>query len=103
MRENNVNSLYGIIFTVSDDKSVGYILQSDKPTEERAGRIRVDERLADLRVYDANKAGVPPSALLKASDADAKRQCDKLLQDKTVEAGTCGALNENLAKGRATP
>ncbi|MGC3983095.1 MAG: hypothetical protein QM808_17720 [Steroidobacteraceae bacterium] len=101
VREKDINSLYGMIFTVSSDKSVGYILQSDKPTEERAGKICVHERLADLTVFDAGKPGVPKEALLKASDEDAKRLCEKLIKDEKVKAGTCGTLNESLRKSEA--
>src|SRR5690606_12472284 len=33
-RENDLNTLYGMVFTVNGDFTVGYILQSDQPTEE---------------------------------------------------------------------
>jgi len=95
-RSNNINTLTGIIFTVSSDRSVGYILESDAPTGERASKICVYNRLADLRIFDARKAGIPSAALLRASEDSAMNRCNELVKSGKVEAGTCGALNSSL-------
>lgn len=100
-RENGSTVLYGMIFTVNADRSVGYIVQSDKPTGERASKICVRNRLADLRFFDARKPGLKPASLLKASDADALRKCDELIKSGKLNAGTCIAFNASMAKGEA--
>jgi hypothetical protein len=98
-RSNNLNTLTGLIFTVSSDRSVGYILESDAPTGERASKICVYNRLADLRMFDARKPGIPPAALLRASEDNAMSRCAELVKSGKVEAGTCGSLNSSLKVG----
>lgn len=86
----------GMIFTVNADKSVGYILQSDKPMGERAGRMCIYERMANVRLFDARKP-TPAAALLAAPEADAHRRCDELAAAGTVKPrGACGSLNKMI-------
>ncbi|WP_423174586.1 hypothetical protein [Stenotrophomonas maltophilia] len=68
----------GMIFTVNADRSVGYIIQSDKPMGERAGRMCIYDRLANVRLFDARKPGTPNAVLLAAPQADAHRRCNEL-------------------------
>jgi hypothetical protein len=100
-RKNDLNTLYGIIFTVSSDKATGYILESDKATDQRASRICIRNRLADLRVFDARQPGLKPASLLKAPDSDALRHCDEMVRAGKVNAGTCGPFNSSMQKGEA--
>ena len=67
--------LQALIFTTNQDGSVGYIMLSDKMSDERATRFCVQERLTDLRWHDARKSGIPAAAKLRSSDADAERRC----------------------------
>ncbi|MEW3780779.1 hypothetical protein QOZ23_04620 [Pseudomonas aeruginosa] len=88
----------GMIFTVNADKSVGYILQSDKPMGERAGRMCIYERMANVRLFDARKP-TPAAALLAAPEADAHRRCNELAAHGEVKPrGSCGALNTIIRK-----
>lgn len=90
----------GMIFTLNANRSVGYILQSDKPMGERAGRMCVYERMANIRLFDARKPGTPDAVLLAAPEADAHRRCDQLAAAGTVQPrGACGSLN-TMIKGR---
>ena len=98
-RHNNLNTLYGIIVTISSDRKVGYILESDKPIGERATSFCVRNRLADIRVFDARKPGIPKRALLKASDADGDRQCAALIKAGKLDQKTCGPYNSVISKG----
>lgn len=49
--------LFGMIFTMSGDRKVGYILKADQPLGDRAGKICVYNRMADVRLFDARKPG----------------------------------------------
>lgn len=90
----------GMIFTLNANRSVGYILQSDKPMGERAGRMCVYERMANIRLFDARKPGTPDAVLLAAPEADAHRRCDQLATAGTVKPrGACGSLNTAIRKG----
>lgn len=96
-RVNGYNELNGMIFTVNADRSVGYILESDKATDERATKICVYKKLADLRLFDARKTGVQTDVLLKASDADAVKHCNEMAKSGKLDIKTCGSYN-NLIK-----
>jgi len=95
-RENNLNTLYGVLFTMNADRSLGYILRSDKPVDERATKLCVYKRLAGVRLFNIRKTAAQSGALLKASDADACRHCAELEKLKAVGQGSCGSLNELL-------
>ena len=95
---NGSNKLNGMIFTVNDDRSAGYILESDKATDERATKICVYKKLVDLRLFDARKRGVPPEVLLKASDEDAMKHCAELIKSGKLPDKTCGPYNKVLLK-----
>lgn len=83
----------GMIFTTNADRSAGYILQADQPTGKRASKFCVWTRLANLRIFDARKPGVPTEALLKAPESDALRRCDELAKEEKVPRESCGSLN----------
>ena len=85
--------LFGLIVTMSGDRKTGYMLKTDQPLGERAGQICVYNRLANLRLFDARKPGVPPAALLKAPEEDAARHCYELAKFGKVPPGGCTALN----------
>jgi hypothetical protein len=93
--------LFAWVVTVNADRSVGYILQSDKPTGERGSKFCVWTRMANVRLFDARKTGLDPSVLLKASDADALRQCDVLAKERKIPRATCGAYNTMTRKAEA--
>jgi hypothetical protein len=88
--------LFGMIFTMSDDRKVGYILKADQPLGDRAGQICIYERLADIRLYDARSAGIPNAALLKAPDEDAVANCKRLQLAGKFPQGNCSSLNQVL-------
>lgn len=88
--------LFGMIFTMSGDRKVGYILKADQPLGDRAGQICVYNRMADVRLFDARKPGPPTEALLKASDADALKRCDELAVQGQVKAAGCAPYNPML-------
>jgi hypothetical protein len=90
--------LDGMIFTTNADRSVGYILRADKPLGERASQVCVQQRLSDLRLFDAREPGTPPAVLLKAPETDALHQCEVWIQEKSVTPGGCGSLNTMIAK-----
>lgn len=98
-RENGSNTLYGIIFTINADRSVGYVLEADKPTGERASKICVRNRLADIRLFDARKPGLKPGSLLKATDTEGARHCDELVKSGKFSVGTCIPFNKRIRKG----
>lgn len=95
-RENNINALNAMFFTMNNDRSVGYIVESDKDSSTRASKICIYQRLADIRLFDARKPGVPPASMLKATDAEADKNCHELISTGKLEAGTCGGLNKTL-------
>lgn len=88
--------LFGMIFTMSGDRKVGYILKADQPLGDKAGQICVYERLADIRLYDARSAGIPNAALLKAPDEDAVANCKRLQLAGKFPQGNCSSLNQVL-------
>lgn len=87
--------LQGMFFTVSSDRSVGYIIQSDKPFGETATRFTVYRRLADVRVYDA-RVPAPEQVFLKAGDAVAKAKCKQLESSGALPKDTCVAYNKTI-------
>ncbi|MGA4472910.1 hypothetical protein ACPA2M_08040 [Ectopseudomonas chengduensis] len=91
-RTNDLNTLYGMVFTTNADMSVGYILQSDQPTEEPATQFCIYKRLENIRLFDARKPGINPATLLKTDEAEAHRRCDELIKSGKV-TGVCGSLN----------
>lgn len=95
-RENNINALNAMFFTMNDDRSVGYIVESDKDSSTRANKICIYQRLSEIRLFDARKPGVPPASLLKATDAEADKNCQELINAGKLETGTCGGLNKTL-------
>ncbi len=95
-RKDGLNTLTGMIFTVNADHSVGYILESDKDTGQRASKICVYLRLADVRIFDARKPGIPSGALLRAPEENAIHRCAALVKSGKTQTGTCGALNATL-------
>ncbi len=90
--------LVGMIVTMSSDRSVGYILDSDRALGVRATALCILVRLKDIRLFDARKPGLAPGVLLNASDADGERQCDAWARAGTVSRGSCGALNAAIRK-----
>ena len=100
-RENGSDVWYGVILTVNADKTVGYILQADKPTGEPASRICIRNRLADIRLFDARKPGLRSEALLAASDEDGRRNCEELVKAKTLNSGTCSPYNRSMKRSEA--
>jgi hypothetical protein len=94
-----MNRLYGAIVTINADLSVGYIVLSDRPSNERATKLCVYLRLADLRLFDARKPGLQGTAMLRASNGDAARHCAQLVNSKAFAAKTCGAFNDVIGKG----
>ncbi|KWT91741.1 hypothetical protein APY03_3178 [Variovorax sp. WDL1] len=90
---------HAVIFATNRDGSVGYVLASDMMSDERATRFCVEERLTDLRWHDARKEGIPPTAKLRSSDAEAEKRCAELEKTgkiKIIKEGTkkaCGPLN----------
>lgn len=93
--------LFGMIFTMSSDRKVGYILKADQPLGDRASQICVYNRMADIRLFDARKPGTPPDALLKASEAEALKRCDVLDAEGKIPRKSCGAYNVMVRKGDA--
>ena len=89
-------SLFGMIFTMSDDHKIGYILKADQPLGDRASQICVYNRMADVRLFDARKPGPSPDAMLKASDADALKRCDELAAQGKVRRAACSPYNAML-------
>lgn len=86
--------LQAVIFTTNQDGSVGYILLSDKMSDERATKFCVQERLTELRWHDARKKGIPVAAKLKSSDAEAQARCAELrAQGKFTARHVCEPLN----------
>jgi len=92
-RENGVNVLYAVFLTINDDRSIGYIVQSDKDSSTRATKICIYLRLADVRLFDARASGVQTGALLKSSDEDGNKRCDALAAQGTFKRGACGPHN----------
>lgn len=97
--------LQAVIFTTNQDGSVGYIMLSDKMSDERASKFCVQERMTDLRWHDARKKGIPAVAKLKSSDADAEKRCGELERNgqlgKVIKEGkktACGPLNVLMAE-----
>lgn len=88
--------LRAMIFTVNDDRSVGYIMRSDQDSDTKAKEFCVYRRLADVRLHDARKPGPPPAALLKAPEADARRRCDDLAAEGIVSREACFPLGVML-------
>jgi len=93
--------LFGMIFTMSGDRKVGYILKADQPLGDKAGQICVYNRMADIRLFDARKPGPAPEALLKAPDVDALKRCDLLAAQGKIPRASCGAYNVMVGKGDA--
>lgn len=95
--------LQAVIFTTNQDSSVGYIMLSDKMSDERASKFCVQERLTDMRWHDARKKGIPAAAKLRSSDTEAEKRCDELEQEGTIkitkigEKKACSSLNMTLA------
>lgn len=86
--------LQAVIFTTNQDGSVGYIMLSDKMSDERASTFCVQERMTDLRWHDARKKGVPTAAKLRSSDADAEKRCSELRRlGKITTRNACEPLN----------
>jgi hypothetical protein len=94
--------LYGLIVTMSGDRKTGYILKADQPLGDPAKQLCVYNRLANVRLFDARKPGVPPSALLKAPEEDALRHCDELAAQGKFTRGACGSLNTDLRRVEAS-
>lgn len=88
--------LRAMIFTMNDDRSVGYIMRSDQDSDTKAKEFCVYRRLADVRLHDARKPGPPPAALLKAPETDARRRCDELAADGVVSREACFPLGVML-------
>lgn len=88
--------LFGMIFTMSGDRKVGYIIKADQPLGDKAGQLCVYNRMADVRLFDARKPGLPSDALLKASDADAFKRCDELAAQGKVRGAGCSPYNPML-------
>src|SRR5258706_15870559 len=84
----NDKRLLAMIFTMNPDRSVGYIVQADQPTGERASKICVYNRMASIRLFDARKPGVPVEFLLKAPEAYSLRRCDVLAITGKCTKGT---------------
>lgn len=93
--------LRGMIFTMSSDRSVGYILEADQPMGDRASKICVYNRLSNVRLFDARKPGTPPEVLLRAPDGDALRRCDELAREGKIERASCGSLNTSIRRVEA--
>lgn len=87
----------GIIFTSNADRSVGYIVQADRPVGERANQVCVTNRMQGVRISDARKP-TPESVLLKASDEDGIRKCNDLIRAGKVSKGNCAPLNVIIKK-----
>lgn len=90
--------LFGMIFTMSGDRKVGYILKSDQPLGDKAGQFCVYERMADIRLYDARARGIPQAALLRASDDEAVVNCRKQQAAGKFPPGNCSSLNQVLRR-----
>jgi hypothetical protein len=87
--------LLGMFFTANSDRSVGYIVQSDKPFGDPATLFSVYKRRAHVRVYDAN-VPVPAQVFLKASDEVARGKCKQLESSDALPKGTCVAYNKTI-------
>ena len=87
--------LQAIIFTTNHDGSVGYIMLSDKISDERASKFCVQERLTDLRWHDARKNEVPISSKTRGTDAE---QCLVFLQKSEFSVDCHLLLNFPLAR-----
>lgn len=98
---NKENVFNGMIFTLNPERTIGYVLESDKPSDEKASKICVRNRLTDIRVYDARKPGLDPASLLKASDADGQRRCAEIIKSGALNAGTCEPFNASMRRGEA--
>lgn len=85
----------GLLFTVNSDRTVGYVLQSDKPVGQKASQICVWNRLEKLRLFDGRKP-IPQEAFLKASDEEAFRRCDELDKQGRLPRKACSSLNKAI-------
>lgn len=86
--------LQAVIFTTNQDSSVGYIMLSDRMSDERASKFCVQERLTDMRWHDARKKGIPAAAKLRSSNAEAEKRCGELRKlGKITERNACEPLN----------
>ncbi|HEY4372503.1 MAG TPA: hypothetical protein VGN52_11315 [Burkholderiales bacterium] len=88
----------GLLVTVNSDRSVGYVLQSDKRVGEKASQICIWNRLAKVRLFDARKP-VPLDAYLKASDEEAARACEDLDKMGKIPRKGCIAFNKAVKQG----
>ena len=88
----------GVIFTSNSDRSVGYILQADKPVGEKANQVCISNRMQGIRFSDARKPNTTESVLLKASDEDAIIKCNDLIKAGKVSKGNCAPLNVAIKK-----
>lgn len=87
---------HSLMFTVNGDQSVGYVLKSDRLANEQATRICIAHRLADVRLHDARRAGVPPTALLSAPETEISTRCEERHRRQAVKQDFCGSLNTLL-------
>lgn len=87
---------YSLMFTVNADQSVGYVLKSDRLANEQATRICIDRRLADVRLHDARRVGVPSAALLTAPETETSPRCEERHRRQAVRKEFCGSLNTLL-------
>lgn len=85
-----------LIFATNAAGSAGYILQTDKPFRAGASAMCVRNRLANVRIHDFRRAGVPSTALLTASETQALDKCRALDQARELRAPACGFLNAIL-------
>jgi hypothetical protein len=96
--EDKPKRLFGMIFTMSSDSRVGYIIKADQPLGDRAGQLCIYNRLADIRLFDARKPGTPQAVLLKAPEADAIQNCKRLQAAGKMPPGNCSSLNTMIKR-----
>lgn len=90
---------HGMIFTMSADRKVGYVLEADEPIGEPATKICVFERLQNLRLFDPRKPGTPPEVLIVTPDEQAKKVCADMRSKGETQGDTCQPLNQMIREG----
>jgi len=101
-------------FTSNDDGSLGYNLEGDRPSGEPSTRVCVAGKFTNIRLYDARRPGVQPTALRGGAFDDFLRRDEArgirpMLQADSISTGPNGdirrgngvTLQANMARGSA--
>jgi hypothetical protein len=86
--------MYANAVTSNPDLSVGYLLQGDRPRTETSTRMCVGAKLANIRIFDAAREGVPQAALLGGRIDDVLRADEQIGVRPMVVADTVQSAND---------